>query len=142
MDTIAIKYALTFDYTFMKPMKAEKLIVMYPLSTYPAAFERRYNDGHVPMTVEIQVRKTLYVASKIRSGIGQTLAQFHRIAEVYFPSLSELEDCLNSPGGQEAAKHAVRISSGGAPLFLISEAETLVFNKAILHTVKIFGDER
>ncbi|MBE0437026.1 MAG: ethyl tert-butyl ether degradation protein EthD, partial [Methylomicrobium sp.] len=51
----------------------------------------------------------------------------HRIAEVYFPSMPALEACLNSIGGQETAKHAVEISSGGAPLFLISEVETVDF---------------
>jgi len=52
---------------------------------------------------------------------------FHRIAEVYFPSMEALEACLNSPGGQETAGHAVEISTGGAPVFLIAEVESFDF---------------
>jgi hypothetical protein len=41
--------------------------------------------------------------------------------------MAELEACLHSEGGQETASHAMEISSGGAPLFLISEVETFDF---------------
>lgn len=108
-------------------MKVAKLIVMYPTPTDLKIFERRYADEHVPMAVEKLAGKTRFVASLILSNADKSAAQFHRIAEVYFPSLAELEACLNSPGGQETAQHAVEISSGGEPLFLISEVETFDF---------------
>ncbi len=108
-------------------MKAVKLIVMYPVPTDLATFERRYNEEHVPMAVEKLAGKTRFVASLIRSKADQSAAPYHRFAEVYFPSLADLEECLNSPGGKETAQHAVDISSGGAPLFLISEVETFDF---------------
>jgi len=41
--------------------------------------------------------------------------------------MKDLEDCLSSLGGQETAAHAVEISSGGDPLFLIAEVETFEF---------------
>ncbi len=50
-------------------------------------------------------------------------APFHRIAELYFPSMQALQDALNSPGTQEAVADAVALSSGGAPVFLIAEEE-------------------
>lgn len=108
-------------------MKAAKLIVMYPVPTDLETFERRYADEHVPMAVEKLAGKTRFVASLVLSNADKTAAAFHRIAEVYFPSLNDLETCLNSPGGQETAAHAVEISSGGAPLFMISEVETFDF---------------
>jgi hypothetical protein len=43
------------------------------------------------------------------------------MAEIYFDSMKELTDCLASLGGQEAAAHAVKISSGGPPVFMIGE---------------------
>ena len=79
------------------------------------------------MAVEKLAGKARFVASLIKSSIGQEQMPFHRIAEVYFPSMQDLEACLNSPGGQETAAHAVEISSGGGPLFLIAEVETFVF---------------
>lgn len=108
-------------------MKAAKLIVMYPVPADLALFERRYTEEHVPMAVEKLAGKTRFVASLITSTAGNTPAPFHRIAEVYFPSMAELEACLHSEGGQETARHAMEISSGGAPSFLISEVETFDF---------------
>ena len=108
-------------------MKAAKLIVMYPTPTDVAVFERRYEHEHVPMAIDKLAGKIRFDANLITSEPGKTQAPYHRIAEVYFPSMKDLEDCLCSPGGQETAAHAVEISSGGDPLFLIAEVETFVF---------------
>ena len=35
-----------------------------------------------------------------------------------------MQKSLASPGGQETAAHAVSISSGGPPIFLVAEEET------------------
>jgi uncharacterized protein (TIGR02118 family) len=108
-------------------MKAAKLIVMYPTPVDVAVFERRYAQEHVPMAVEKLAGKIRFDANLIASAPGLEQAPYHRIAEVYFPSMTDLEGCLSSPGGQETAAHAVEISSGGAPLFLIAEVETFIF---------------
>ncbi|MDD5322528.1 MAG: EthD family reductase [Methylococcales bacterium] len=109
-------------------MKTAKLIVMYPQPADLDEFEQRYTNEHVPMAVEKLAGKTRFVASLITSSVGsKEPAPFHRIAEVYFPSMQVLEECLNSPGGQETAGHAVEISTGGAPLFLIAEVESFDF---------------
>jgi len=112
---------------YKKPMKTAKLIVMYPTPTDIEIFEQRYAEEHVPMAVEKLAGKTRFVASLIISSPGNQQAPFHRIAEVYFPSMQALEACLNSPGGQETAAHAVAISSGGAPVFLTAEVESFDF---------------
>jgi len=108
-------------------MKTAKLIVMYPTPADVDLFEQRYAEEHVPMAVEKLAGKTRFVASLIKASVGQEQAPFHRIAEVYFPSMQDLETCLNSPGGQETAQHAVDISTGGVPLFLLAEVESLDF---------------
>lgn len=108
-------------------MKAAKLIVMYPTPTDVAVFERRYEHEHVPMAVAKLAGKIRFDANLITAAPGQEQAPYHRIAEVYFPSMEALEGSLGSPGGKETAAHAVEISSGGAPLFLIAEVETFVF---------------
>jgi uncharacterized protein (TIGR02118 family) len=110
-----------------KAMKSAKLIVMYPAPTDVAVFERRYEHEHVPLAVAKLAGKIRFDANLITAAPGQEQAPYHRIAEVYFPSMKDLEDCLGSPGGQETAAHAVEISSGGDPLFLIAEVETFVF---------------
>ena len=108
-------------------MAQAKLIVIYPVPTDLATFEKRYAEEHVPMAVEKLAGKTRFVASLILGNADQSPASFHRIAEVYFPTLNDLQACLNSPGGQETAAHAVEISSGGTPTFLIAEVESFDF---------------
>ena len=108
-------------------MKTAKLIVMYPTPADVDLFEQRYAEEHVPMAVEKRAGKTRFVASLVKASVGQEQAPFHRIAEVYFPSMQDLETCLNLPGGQETAQHAVDISTGGTPLFLLAEVESFDF---------------
>lgn len=108
-------------------MKAAKLIVIYPTPVDIEEFERRYAEEHVPMAVEKLAGKTRFIASRILSTATGKPAPYHRMAEVYFPSREALDTCLSSTGGQETARHAYDISSGGEPLLLISEVETFEF---------------
>jgi hypothetical protein len=52
---------------------------------------------------------------------------FYRIAEVHFPSIEALQACAASEGGKETLAHAVSISSGGSPIFLVAEEEVFTF---------------
>jgi uncharacterized protein (TIGR02118 family) len=65
---------------------AVKLLVMYPRLQDIEAFEQVYNNEHVPMAVDKLVGKTKIVATKVLGSPLGTPA-FHRIAEVYFPSM-------------------------------------------------------
>lgn len=92
-----------------------KLVVMYPRPKDIDAFEYVYNKEHVPMAVENLSGKTKIVATKVLSSPLGTPA-FHRVAEVYFPSLKALEECAASEGGKLTIVHAFSISSGGPRL--------------------------
>src|ERR1700680_1785319 len=111
-------------------MKSAKLTVIYPRPKDVGAFENIYQTEHVPLAVAKLGGKTKMVATKIL-GSPQGIAPFYRIAEVYFPSMQALEACAASEGGKEALAHAVKISSGGTPIFLVAEEETFTFTKAI-----------
>jgi uncharacterized protein (TIGR02118 family) len=107
---------------------AVKLVVMYPRPQDVDAFERVYNQQHVPMAVEKLAGKTKIVASKI-VGSPQGTPPFHRIAEIHFPSMEALQACATSDGGKLTIANAVAISSGGAPIFLVAEEEKFVFQE-------------
>jgi len=107
-----------------------KLVVMYPRPKDVDTFEKVYRDEHVPLAVAKLGGKTKIVATKVLSS-PQGPAPFHRIVEVYFPSIDALEACAVSEGGKETLAHAVKISSGGPPIFLIAEEETFTFTKTI-----------
>jgi uncharacterized protein (TIGR02118 family) len=105
-----------------------KLMVIYPRPKDVDVFEKVYQDEHAPLAVAKLDGKTKIVATKI-IGSPQGTAPFYRIAEVYFPSMQALEACAASEGGKEALTHAVKISTGGTPIFLVAEEETFTFTK-------------
>jgi uncharacterized protein (TIGR02118 family) len=107
-----------------------KLVVIYPPPKDVDAFEKVYQEEHVPLAVAKLSGKTKIVATKI-IGSPQGPSPFHRVAEVYFPSMQALDACAASEGGKEALAHAVKISSGGLPIFLVAEEETFTFTKTI-----------
>jgi uncharacterized protein (TIGR02118 family) len=107
-------------------MSEIKLIVIYPRPADIEAFEKLYQDEHVPMAVEKLIGKTRLVATKIL-GSPQGTPPFYRIAEVYFPSMEALNACVASAGAKETLAHAVSISTGGPPVFLIAEEDTFSF---------------
>jgi uncharacterized protein (TIGR02118 family) len=107
-----------------------KLVVIYPQPTNVDVFEKVYQEEHVPLAVAKLGGKTKIVATRIL-GSPQGTPRFYRVAEVYFPSLQALEACAASEGGREALAHAVKISSGGPPIFLVAEEETFTFTKTV-----------
>jgi uncharacterized protein (TIGR02118 family) len=107
-------------------MKSFKLIVAYPQPQDASAFERIYQQEHVPMAIAKLHGKTKMVATKIlQSPEGEP--QFCRVVEVHFPSMEVLQQCAESAGGKETLAHAVKISSGGPPVIMIAEEDTFAF---------------
>jgi uncharacterized protein (TIGR02118 family) len=105
-----------------------KLIVIYPSPQNVGAFEKIYQNEHVPLAVAKLGGKSKIVAAKVL-GSPQGSHPFYRIAEVYFPSMQALQACAASDGGKEVLAHAVKISSGGPPIFLVAEEETFTFSQ-------------
>jgi uncharacterized protein (TIGR02118 family) len=107
-------------------MAGAKLIVMYPAPADMAAFERGYNDEHIPMVGPIFKRAgaTKVVLTKT-TGSPAGSPPFHRIAEIHFPSLAVLQTCAGSKGGQDALAHARKISNGGPPVVMIAEEDVV-----------------
>jgi len=103
---------------------AVKLVVTYPRPRDIEAFEKMYDEEHVPMAIAKLAGKTEMVRTRIL-GSPQGTPPFHRIAEVHFPSIKSLEACAASEGGKQTIAHAVLISSGGAPAILVAEEKTL-----------------
>jgi hypothetical protein len=45
--------------------------------------------------------------------------------------MQALEACAASEGGEEVLAHAVKISSGGPPIFFVAEEETFTLTKTV-----------
>lgn len=106
-------------------MAGAKIVVLYPQPRDVAAFEKAYLEEHMPLAAEKLLGTSKVVLSKTFSSPTAGPPQYHRIAEIHFPTMEALQSCLSSPGGKETAAHAILISTGGPPVFMIAEEETL-----------------
>jgi uncharacterized protein (TIGR02118 family) len=109
-------------------MAGAKLMVLYPAPREVSEFEQAYTRDHAPMVTPQNFSGiTRFVASRIVGTPDGSPAAFHRIAELHFPSMEALQAAAASSTAQAAVAHAVSISSGGKPVFLVAEEETQEF---------------
>ena len=108
-------------------MPAAKLVVLYPRPKNVDDFERVYLSEHIPM-VNAETFRGIQAASarKILGTADGTAAPFYRMAELTFPSMQALQEAAGGPGAQKAVAHALSISTGGPPLFLVAEEDAAV----------------
>jgi uncharacterized protein (TIGR02118 family) len=103
-----------------------KVVIIYPRPQDEQAFETTYLEQHVPLAEQKLKGMTRLVLTKVM-GSPQGKVSAYRIAEVYFPSMNDLNACIESDGGKEVVANAQAISSGGPPLILICEEEAFVY---------------
>ena len=109
-------------------MAAVKVVVLYPVPTDVNSFEQAYARDHSPMvTPENFKGLRKFIASKVVGTADGSPAPFHRIAELHFPSMEALQAAAASAVAQEVIAHALSISSGGPPVFLVAEEESTSF---------------
>ena len=97
------------------------LLVLYPTPADAATFDRRYRDEHAPMVAEHMPEARFRALRVVGSPAGAP--PFHRVAELTFDTDAAMQRALGTPGGQATAAHAVEISTGGAPVFLVCEVD-------------------
>lgn len=107
-------------------MTGYKLVVIYPRPQDEAAFERAYRDEHMPMAEQKLKGMTRFVATRVLSS-PQGRVTAYRIAEAHFSSMDDLTKCLESDSGKEVVEHAVKISTGGAPIMLVCEEQSFLY---------------
>lgn len=108
-------------------MAEAKIVVIYPRPTDIEVFEKVYVEDHVPLAMEKIKGVTKFVATKVLGTPDGQTPPFYRIAELHFASMDDLQQSAASPGTMEAVAHAISISSGGMPIFLVAEEESRSF---------------
>ena len=99
-----------------------KLLVLYPAPTDPVEFDRRYQGEHLPMGKAALIGATGLASYRI-VGSPAGKSPFTRLTEVSFPTLKAVQECAALPAAQKTLAHAVEISTGGAPHFMVVEQE-------------------
>lgn len=95
------------------------LMVLYPTPTDGATFDRRYRDEHAPMVAKHLSAAKFKAFRVVGSPAGP--APYALVAQLAFDSDAAMQAALGTAGGQATAAHAVEISTGGAPVFLVVE---------------------
>ena len=98
-----------------------KLIVLYPPPADVAEFDRAYQEEHVPLMQDKLKGMKVAVTSIKAAATGDS--PYHLMAEIWAPSIQDLQAFLGTPNGQEVANNAFKISTGGPPDVLFSEEE-------------------
>src|SRR5688572_21503773 len=109
-------------------MAGAKLVVLYPYPADVAEFERAYTEEHMPLvSPETVPGITKFTGTKMLVAADGGQPQFYRMAELYFDSLDALQNAVSSEGAQKAVAHAAAISSGGAPVIMVAQEDSIEF---------------
>jgi uncharacterized protein (TIGR02118 family) len=109
-------------------MPSAKVIVLYPTPRDVSEFERVYTQEHAQMVTPQNFKGIQkFVASRVVGTADGTAPPFYRLAELHFPSMEALQAAAGSASAQKVVAHAISISSGGKPVFLVAEEETRTF---------------
>lgn len=95
------------------------LWILYPHPANPGEFDRAYREEHLTLAAK-ELTGVVAVTTNPVLGTPAGKAPYHLVTEVKFESLDALQTCAASPGGQKTIAHAQKLSTGGAPLFLIT----------------------
>src|SRR5215471_185130 len=95
------------------------LLIMYPHPKDVKEFDRAYREEHLPYAGPRLEGATGVVTKRV---VGPAFAPppYHMISDVSFPTIEVLKACAASRGGREALEHAASISSGGAPMLVVT----------------------
>ena len=99
-------------------------MVLYPPPTDAAAFEKVYLDEHVPMVRQLPTKAIR--TDIVGSALAGQAAPYHRIAALHFEDHRSLQACAQTQAAQATLAHAVQISSGGKPHFLVLESDMAI----------------
>ncbi len=94
-----------------------KLTVIYGHPTDPTAFESYYNSTHMQIAGKIPGVARLELTRFTGSPDGGRPA-FYRMAELYFPTLEQMETSLQSSEGMAALRDLPNFATGGVTVMV------------------------
>jgi uncharacterized protein (TIGR02118 family) len=103
-----------------------KVVVLYPYPKDQEAFEKAYTAEHIPLVSKSLTRLTKATYSHVLMS-PQGDSPFCRIAELHYASLEDLQADFSTPEAQALGAHAASISTGGIPVSLVCDEETVTF---------------
>jgi uncharacterized protein (TIGR02118 family) len=106
-----------------------KLVVLYPYPKDQEAFEQAYVTEHIPKVAAI-AKKLAHCTKAVYTRVlmsPEGASPFCRIAELHYPSLEAMQADFSTPEALELGAHAASISTGGIPISIVCDEETVTF---------------
>jgi uncharacterized protein (TIGR02118 family) len=101
-----------------------RLLVLYGHPRDPAAFDRYYQEAHIPIARRMKgLRK--WTVGKVQGTPGGEPPPYYYVADLYMESREEFEQLLASPEGQAAVADVPNYATGGVT-FLYTEVEEIL----------------
>ncbi len=89
-----------------------KLVVTYGHPEDPEAFETYYAETHLPIAAKIPNVTKVELTKFVGTPDGSKTSN-HRMAEVYFDSIEQLQEGMGSAEGQAAVNDIPNFATGG-----------------------------
>jgi uncharacterized protein (TIGR02118 family) len=96
-----------------------KLVVMYTQPSDTDAFDRHYQDVHVPLVQAVPGLQH-FEAGRFVAAPDQGELTYYRVAELSFADQSALEAALGSAQGQKTAEDYQAIAPPGSRMFVVA----------------------
>ncbi|WP_369994139.1 EthD family reductase [Winogradskyella sp.] len=100
-----------------------KLTVLYGHPKDAEAFEKYYNEKHLPLAATMEGIAKLELTKFVGTPNGQK-AEYYRMAELYFSSPEQMQETMSSPEGQATTDDLSNFATGGVNVIVgITENE-------------------
>lgn len=100
-----------------------KLTVLYGHPKDAEAFEKYYNEKHLPLAATMEGIAKLELTKFVGTPNGQK-AEYYRMAELYFSSPDQMQETMSSPEGQATTDDLSNFATGGVNVIVgITENE-------------------
>ena len=101
-----------------------RLLVLYGHPTDPVAFDRHYEEVHIPIAKKMKGLKK-WTIGKATSTPDGSPSPYYYIADLYMESREEFEALLASPEGQAAIADVPRYATGGVQ-FIYTDVQDVI----------------
>ena len=101
-----------------------RLLVLYGHPKDPAAFDKYYQEVHIPIAKKIKGLKK-WTIGKVQGTPGGQPAPYYYVADLYAEDRAAFEAILASPEGQAAVADVPNYATGGV-MFLYTEVEEII----------------
>ena len=101
-----------------------RLLVLYGHPQDPAAFDRYYEQIHIPLAKRMQGLKK-WTIGKVTGVPGGAPTPYYYVADLYAESREAMESILASPEGQAAVNDVPNYANGGVT-FIYTEVEEVI----------------